>query len=149
MRETLPIHGQLDHRCNGPDPIPVLVHVLCFALDEPVETGDAAGWFTVTPDVGGARLRRIAASVYEAGASDLEVQIHNLETTDDQLASPCVVPAGLTDSFATLFETIDTGSPPANLAPVGTRYRIDVDADGGCSGLVVHLEFGPEIIRLT
>lgn len=152
MRASIPLHGLTDHRANGPDPIAVLIHLLCFREDVAGTTGDDARRFTVTPDLGGAVLRSANASHAEDGGSDTEIQIHNIDTGDDLLTDLIVIDAGDTNSWISSSPSrVDqSGAPAVNRVSLGDRLRVDVDAWGsGALGLVVHLEFGPPIIRLS
>ena len=59
MRAVIPIHGKESHRANGPDPIPVLVHLKIFDDLTAAAAGDDARRFVVTDDLGGTRLRSV------------------------------------------------------------------------------------------
>lgn len=148
----LPAHGKESHRCNGPDPIPVLVHVKIFSDITAVATGDDARRFVVTDDLGGTSLRSVHATVTTTGSSATTVQIHNITTADDLLTVKTTIDSGDTNSYdaATQHEIDDTGDPAINYITRGDVLRVDVDAAGtGAMGLEVLLEFGPNVVRLT
>jgi hypothetical protein len=152
VRAVLPTHGKDHHRCNGPDPIPVLVHLKVFPDLEPVEAGDDARRFVVTDDLGGTYIRSVHATVTEAGSSVTTVQLHNLTNTDDLLSTTTNIDSGDTNSYdaATQHVVIQTGDPPINYITRGDVLRVDVDAAGtGAEGLEVLIEFGPDLIRIT
>lgn len=152
MRAVLPAHGKEAHRCNGPDPIPVLVHLRIFSDTTAVATGNDARRFVVTDDLGGTRLRSAHATLTTAGSSTTTVQVHNLTNADDLLSTLTTIDSGDTTSYdaATPHEVDDTGTPPVNLMSRGDVLRVDVDAAGtGAMGLEVLLEFGPNVVRLT
>ena len=71
MRAVLPAHGKEAHRCNGPDPIPVLVHLKIFTDITAVAAGDDARRFVVTDDLGGTRLRSVHATVTTVGSGEI------------------------------------------------------------------------------
>lgn len=152
MRAVLPAHGKESHRCNGPDAIPVLVHLKVFADATAVATGDDARRFVVTDDLGGTFLRSAHATVTTTGSSGTTVQIHNLTTADDLLSTATTIDSGDTSSYdaATQHVVDDSGTPPVNYITRGDVLRVDVDAAGtGAKGLEVLLEFGPNTIRVT
>lgn len=153
MRAPLPVHGKNDHRANGPDPIPVLVHVKVFADDTVVTTGNDKRRFVVTDDLGATRIRSAHATVTTASSSGaVNVMVHNLTNTDDLLTTATTIDANETTSYtaATPHVVDDTGTPPVNLVQRGDVLRIDVDGAGtGAKGLEILLEFGPQLIRLT
>ena len=85
MRAILPAHGKVDHRCNGPDPIPVLVHLKIFSDTAAAAAGDDARRFVTTDDLGGTFLRSVHATVTTVGGSTTGIQIHNLTNADDAI----------------------------------------------------------------
>ena len=152
MRAVLPAHGKEAHRCNGPDPIPVLVHLKIFTDTTAVAAGDDARRFVVTDDLGGTRLRSVHASVTTVGSGATVVQVHNLTNADDLLSTRTTIDASETTSYtaATPHVVDTTGTPPINYITRGDVLRIDVDTAGsGAKGLEVLLEFGPNVIRVT
>ena len=148
MKSVTPQHGD-DHRANGPNPQGVLLHVPVFAETKAVTTGNGKRTFTITPDLGGTHVRAVWAVVYGAPSSDLEVMLHNLTEGNDVLVSPVVVGSGDLDSYETPAEIDTSGDPPTNRVSRGDKLRVDVDDDGGATGLELQIEFGPAIIRLT
>lgn len=152
MRAVLPAHGKEAHRCNGPDAIPVLVHLKIFTDATTVAVGDDARRFVVTDDLGGTRLRSVHATVTTVGSSATIVQVHNLTNTDDLLSTRTTIDASETSSYtaATPHVVNATGTPPVNFITRGDVLRIDVDSAGtGAKGLEVLLEFGPNVVRVT
>lgn len=152
MRAVLPVHGKDAHRCNGPDPIPVLVHLKVFSDTTAVAAGNDARRFVVTDDLGGTFLRSAHATVTTAGSSATTVQIHNLTNTDDLLTTVTTIDSGDTTSYdATTPHVVDdSGDPQVNYITRGDVLRVDVDSAGtGAMGLEVLLEFGPNKIRVT
>lgn len=152
MRLVLPRHGKDAHRCNGPDPIPVLIHLKVFADDTAVSTGDDARRFVVTDDLGGTFLRSAHATVSTDGSSSTEIQVHNVTTGDDLLSTTTTIDSGDTTSYdaATPHVVDATGDPQTNYITRGDVLRVDVDAAGtGAKGLEVLLEFGPDKIAVT
>lgn len=152
MRAVLPRHGKDDHRANGPDPIPVLVHLKVVADTTAVVSGDDKRRFVVTDDLGGTRLRSVHATLTTAGSSSTLVQVHNLTTGDDLLSTRTSITSGFTTSYDSASQHVvnDTGTPPVNYITRGDVLRIDVDLAGtGAQGLEVLLEFGPNLVRLT
>lgn len=152
MRAVLPAHGKDHHRCNGPDPIPVLVHLKVFADTTAVTTGNDARRFVVTDDLGGTFLRSAHATVTTVGSSATTVMVHNLTNTDDLLSTATTIDSGDTNSYdaATPHVVDDSGDPQVNYITRGDILRIDVDTAGtGAKGLEVLLEFGPNLIRVT
>ena len=152
MRAVLPAHGKEAHRCNGPDPIPVLVHLKIFTDTTAVTTGDDKRRFVVTDDLGGTRLRSVHATVTTVGSGTTTVQVHNLTNADDVLSTRTTIDASETTSYTAAARHVvdDTGTPPVNFITRGDVLRIDVDtAGGGAKGLEVLLEFGPRLVRLT
>ena len=152
MRAVLPAHGKEAHRCNGPDPIPVLVHLKIFTDTTAVAAGDDARRFVVTDDLGGTRLRSVHASVTTVGSGATVVQVHNLTNADDLLSTRTTIDASETTSYtaATPHVVNTTGTPPINYITRGDVLRIDVDTAGsGAKGLEVLLEFGPNVILVT
>lgn len=150
-RAVLPTHGKEAHRCNGPDPIPVLVHLKVFADGTAASSGDDAKRFTVTDDLGGTYLRSAHATVTEAGTGATEVQVFNITTADDLLTTTTTIDAGDSTSYssATPHAVDDTGAPQVNFITRGDVLRIDVDTGSDATGLEVLLEFGPNKIRVT
>jgi hypothetical protein len=152
VRAVLPAHGKEAHRCNGPDPIPVLVHLKIFTDTTAVTTGDDARRFVVTDDLGGTRLRSVHATVTTVGSGTTTVQVHNLTNADDLLTTRTTIDASETNSYsaATPHVVNDSGTPPTNYITRGDVLRIDVDTAGsGSKGLEVLLEFGPNVVNLT
>lgn len=152
MRAVLPAHGQRDHRANGTDPIPVLVHLKVFPDDELLVVGNDARRFVVTDDLGGTFLRSAHATVTTVGSSTTTIQVHNFTNTDDVLSTVTTIDSGETTSYtaATPHVVDQSGTPPVNYITRGDVLRIDVDAAGtGAKGLEVLLEFGPDLIRVT
>lgn len=150
MKAVLPAHGKEAHRCNGPDPIPVLVHLKIFADTTAVAAGDDARRFVVTDDLGGTYLRSAHATVTTVGSSATTVQIHNLTNTDDILSTVITIDSGDTNSYDSASPHVvdDSGSPQINYITRGDVLRIDVDSAGtGAKGLEALLEFGPNVIR--
>lgn len=152
MRAVLPAHGKDAHRCNGPDPIPVLVHLKIFTDTTAVAAGNDARRFVITDDLGGTYLRSANATVTTVGSSATTVQVHNLTNTDDLLDTVITIDSGDTNSYdsATPHVVDDSGDPQINYITRGDVLRIDVDSAGtGAMGLEVLLEFGPNLVRLT
>jgi hypothetical protein len=153
VRAVLPAHGKDAHRCNGPDPIPVLVHLKIFVDTDTVTTGDDKRRFVVTDDLGGTSLRSVHATITTVSSSGVvTVQIHNLTNTDDLLTTKTTIDASETTSYsaATPHVVDDTGTPPVNFITRGDVLRVDVDTAGtGAKGLEVLLEFGPRVVRVT
>lgn len=151
MRAVLPAHGRDGHRANGPDPIPVLVHLKVFSDTTPAAAGNDAKRFTVTDDLGGTYLRSVHATVTGAGSDYTEVQIHNLTTGDDLLTATTFIDPGDTTSYTTAGPHVmdDSGDPPVNYISRGDVLRVDVDSGSDATGLEVLLEFGPQIIKVT
>lgn len=152
MRAVLPTHGKDAHRCNGPDPIPVLVHVKVFDDSTAVSAGDDKRRLVVTDDLGGTFLRSAHATVTTSGSSATEIQVHNITNSDDLLSTTTTIDSGDTSSYdATTPHVVDaTGDPQTNYITRGDVLRVDVDTAGtGAKGLEVLLEFGPNRIDLT
>ena len=152
MKAVLAVHGKETHRCNGPDPIPVLVHLKIVGDTVAVAAGDNARRFVVTDDLGGTSLRSVHATLTTVGSSVTTVQVHNLTTIHDLLSVVTTIDASETTSYtaAAPHEVDDSGDPPINYVNRGNVLRVDVDTAGaGAKGLEVLLEFGPNIVRLT
>jgi hypothetical protein len=152
VRAVLPVHGKIAHRANGPDPIPVLVHLKIFSDTTAVATGNDARRFVVTDDLGGTYLRSAHATLTTVGSSGTTVMVHNLTNADDLLSTATTIDSSETTSYtaATPHVVDDTGAPPVNYIARGDVLRVDVDAAGtGAKGLEVLLEFGPNLIKLT
>lgn len=152
-RDVIRLHGQRRHRANGPDPIPVLVHLKIVSDTTTVTTGDDKRRFVVTDDLGGTRLRSAHATVTTVSSSGVvTVQVHNLTNADDLLTTKTTIDANERTSYtAATPHALDTsGTPPTNRVSRGDVLRIDVDTAGtGAKGLEVLLEFGPPILKLT
>ena len=151
-RFVLPAHGKDGHRCNGPDPIPVLIHLPIVSDTASVVAGDDARRYTTTDDLGGTFIRSVHATLTTSGSSATVIQVHNITTGDDLLATATTIDSGDTSSYpsATPHVVDDTGDPQVNFVTRGDVFRVDVDSAGtGAKGLVVLLEFGPNIVKLT
>lgn len=152
MKTVLPAHGKNDHRCNGPDPIPVLLHVKTFADTATVVTGNDARRVAITDDLGGTSLRSAQAYVTTVSSSGaLTIMVRNVTEAQDMLSTAITIDASEFTSYTAAQSVPDaTGTPPLNYVSRGDIIAIDVDAAGtGAKGLEVLLEFGPSIIRLT
>jgi hypothetical protein len=151
MRAVLPQHGKIDHRCNGPDPIPVLVHLKIFSDTTAAAAGDDARRFVTTDDLGGTFLRSVHATVTTVGGGATVIQIHNLTNTDDLMTTRTTIDTGDTNSYdsATPHVMDDSGTPPINYITRGDVLRVDVDTGSSAMGLEVLLEFGPRVVHFT
>ena len=160
MRAVLPTHGREAHRCNGPDPIPVLVHLKIFDDSTAASAGNDARRFVVTDDLGGTSLRSAHFTVTtESTSGTLQLQVANLTAgTLDLLSTPTRIDAGESSSYthgtAHVIATADAafggGTFPTNYMTRGDVLRVDVDAAGtGAKGLEALLEFGPPILKIT
>ena len=153
MRNAPQMHAQ-DHRANSADPLPVLLHVTAFHDTETVVVGNAARKFTITDDLGGTFLRSAHGYVTTRSTSgSVTVQIRNVTQTDtDMLMVEVTIPA-LTDTSydAPIPSRVDIrGTPPANYVLRSDMLAVDVDTAGtGAKGLVMLLEFGPQLILPT
>lgn len=141
-RAVLPIHGAGHHRANGPDPIPVLIHL-------PMPSTSRR--FVVTDDLGGTFLRSVHATVSTSGSGATTVEVENETNGDPLLLVDTTIDAGDTTSYsATVPHEIDgTGTPPVNLCSRGDVLLVEVTLGTGAADLTVLLEFGPRTIRLT
>jgi hypothetical protein len=140
------IHARA-HRCNGPDGIPVLVHVKVFSDTTAAASGNDKRRFVVTDDLGGTYLRSVNITVTDVGSSSTGVMIHNLTNADDVLSTLTTIDTGDTTSY-------DSASPhvvdlTVNRCARGDVLRIDVDDGSTAKGLEVLLEFGPQLVKLT
>lgn len=145
-------HGQRDHRCNGPDPIPVLVHIKLYSDSDPATAADNVRRFTVTDDLGGTYIRSIHISVTEAASGDIVLQAQNLTTAETSiLIGPATIDAGDTSSYSaspgTYHEVKRSGTPQANYVSRGDVLQFDVTTGSDGLGLEVLVEFGPDIMR--
>ena len=144
MRMVLPAHGKEAHRCNGPDPIPVLIHL-------PVPTTSRR--FVVTDDLGGTFLRSIHATLSTPGGSTTTVEaVKDPDgTADNLLVTDVTIDSGDTTSYdaATPHEMDDTGAPQINYMLRGDVIEVTATMGSGATDLVVLLEFGPRVVRLT
>ena len=146
MREILPVHGQRDHRCNGPDPIPVLIHLA-------ISTTLLVRRFVVTDDLGGTFLRSVHASVSTPGSGTSTFVVVKdpdgtpvpLQTTDTTIDS------SETTSYtaATPHVMDDSGTPAENYMLQGDVIEVTVTLGSGADDPTALLLFGPNIIRLT
>lgn len=136
------MHGRTDHRANGPDPIPVLIHL-------PV-TGTTRR-FVVTDDLGGTYLRSVHATVHTDGSTDTEVDVENLTNGDPLLVTLTTIDAGDTTSYSSSaqHEVDDSGTPPINYVQRGDVLEVTVTKGTGAAGVEVLLEFGPRLIRVS
>lgn len=142
MRDVLPAHGKTDHRCNGPDPIPVLIHL-------PVP--GATRRYVVTDDCGGTFLRSVHATVSTAGSTATTVDVENITNTDPVMVTPTTIDSGDTTSWdaATPHEMDDSGDPPTNYVLRGDVLEVTATKGTGAADLTVLLEFGPRTVRVT
>ena len=142
MRAVLPTHGKEAHRCNGPDPIPVLIHL-------PMPT--AARKFVITDDLGGTFLRSVHATVSTAGSTATTVDVENVTNADPLLTTAVTIDATETTSYtAAVPHVMDTsGSPPLNYCLRGDVLEVTATKGTGAADLTVLLEFGPRVVRLT
>ena len=147
MSRAIRLHGKIDHRANGPDPIPVLVHLKVFSDATAAATGDNAKRFVVTDDLGAAYIRSIHATVTEPGSGDTVIQVHNLTTGDDLLSTPITIEAGDTNSYDSPAQPVVDDT--VNLVIRGDVLRVDVTTGSDALGLEVLPEFGPDIIRVS
>jgi len=139
---VLPAHGKDAHRCNGPDPIPVLIHL-------PMPS--ATRRFVVTDDLGGTFLRSVHATLSTAGSGDTTVDVENVTNTDPLMLTPTTVDAGDTSSWPSVapHEMDDTGDPPTNYVLRGDVLEVTATMGTGAADLTALLEFGPRTVRLT
>lgn len=146
-RPVIVRHGE-DHRCNGPNPIPVRIH-----LPIPLfSVGDNKRRFVVDDDLGGTYLRAVHAKVHTVGSTTTTIQVHNVTRSIDVLLVKTTIDASETTSFtAAVDHKMDTsGTPAKNYCALGDVLRVDIDGKGtGANGLEVTLDFGPQIQRLT
>ena len=151
MRAVLGEHGAHHHRCNGPDPIPVLVHLKVFSDRRATTGGDDAKRFVITDDLGGTYLRSAHATVTEAGTGNTVIQVHNITTADDLLTTKTTIDSGDTNSYdaVTQHAVDDSGDPQVNYLTRGDVLRIDIDTGSDATGLEVLLEFGPTRILVS
>lgn len=138
----MPAHGKDQHRCNGPDPIPVLIH-----LPMPTTTRR----YVVTDDCGGTYLRSVHATLSTEGSSDTEVDVENITNSDPLMATPTTIDSGDTTSYssATPHEMEETGTPATNFVLRGDVLEITASMGTGADDLTVLLEFGPRVVRVT
>lgn len=143
MRAVLPAHGKDHHRCNGPDPIPVLIHLAI------PTTGTRR--FVITDDLGGTYLRSAHASLGVSGGSTTTIEIENETTTDNLLVTDTTIDSGDTTSYTagTPHEIDDSGDPQVNYISRGDVLLVTATFGSGASELTALLEFGPNMIRLT
>lgn len=149
MRAVLPAHGKDGHRANGPDPIPVLIHVPVCG-DEVTVTDTMTRAFRITPDIGGAYLRSVAAHLVTAGSGDVVITVKKGPGLDSMLSDNLTVDSGDTDSYES--------ASPASIHPTESRQQVSrgdlitvavASAGSGAEGLEVVLEFGPKLIKVT
>jgi hypothetical protein len=142
VRAVLPAHGKVAHRCNGPDPIPVLIHL-------PVPA--ASRKFVVTDDLGGTFVRSVHATVSTAGSSATTVEVENLTNADPILSTATTIDSGDTTSYdaATPHVVDGTGTPPINYVLRGDVLEVTATKGSGATDLVVLLEFGPHVVKVT
>lgn len=144
MRAVLPAHGRDAHRANGPDPIPVLIH-----LSVPSTTRR----FVVTDDLGGTFLRSVNATLSTAGSGGTTVSVVRDPDGDDDsvLSTDTTIDSGDTTSWdATVPHVVDdTGTPPLNYCERGLVLEVTATMGSGADDLTVLLEFGPRLIKVT
>lgn len=135
------IHARV-HRANGPDGIPVLIH-----LPVPATTRR----FVVTDDLGGTYVRSIHAAVSEAGSSASTVEAQNVTNADNLLTTDTTIDSGETTSYtAAAPHVVDrSGTPAVNRVLRGDVLEFTVALGTGADDLVVLIEFGPQLVTLT
>lgn len=148
-RQVIPIHGHRQHRANGPDSIPVLLHKKVFGDAVAVATSGGEFYVTVTDDLGGTYLRSAHAALTVAGGA-VAIQVHNVTEAVDMLSTGITIDSGESTSYTAATEPVvdTTGTPPNNYVSRADLLRIDVDTASG-TGLELLLEFGPQIQRVT
>lgn len=149
MRAVIPAHGKDGHRANGPDPIPVLMHVPVCG-DEVAVTTAMTRKFRITPDLGGTYLRSVGAHLVTAGSGDTEIMVRKGPFLDSMLSDNLIIDSGDTDSYES--------AAPFSLFATDSYQRVDrgdlitvslITVGVGAEGLEVVLEFGPKLITLT
>lgn len=157
---TAPGYHYRTHRCNGPDGIPVLVHVKIFPDNRVVTTGDDKRRFVVTDDLGGTRLRSAHfTTTTESTSGTILCQVANLSAgTLDLLSTRTSIDANESSSYTAatphVVGTADAvfhgGTFPTNYITRGDILRFDVDAAGtNAKGLEALLEFGPPLLDFS
>ena len=141
-RAVLPAHGAVHHRANGPDPIPVLIHL-------PVP--DTTRMFVVTDDLGGTYVRSVHATVSTDGSSATTVEVQNVTNADNILATDTTIDSSDTTSYSSATpHVMDTsGTPPVNQVLRGDVLEVTVTLGTGAEDCTVLLEFGSQIVRVT
>jgi hypothetical protein len=129
----------------------VLVHLKVFSDTDAAAAGNDAKRFTVTDDLGGTFLRSAHATLTTDASSATEIQVHNITTGDDLLATTTTIDTGSTTSYdsATPHVVDRTGDPQVNFITRGDVLRVDVADGSDGMGLEVLLEFGPDRIPVT
>lgn len=144
MRAVLPAGAAARHRANGPDPIPVLIHL-------PVP--GASRRFVVTDDLGGTYLRSVHATLSTTGSSATTITVVKDPdgAADPMQTTDTTVDSGETTSYtAATPHVMDTsGTPAANYVERGDVIEFSAAKGTGAADLVVLAEFGPNIIRKT
>ena len=112
---------------------------IIFTSTEAVTTGDdAAGFFLPVPDdLDELKLIEAHASVYTAGGSAVTIQIRNVTQAVDMLTTPITIDAGEDNSYTAA--TPPVINPTVSELAAGDILVVDVDTDGGATGLVVIL----------
>lgn len=135
------IHAR-GHRANGPDAIPVLIHI-------PVSGSSRR--FVVTDDLGGTYVRSVHATVSTSGSSASTIAAENVTNTDPLLTTDTTIDSGETSSYtaATPHVVDRSGTPAVNRVLRGDVLEVTVTLGTGASDLTVLLEFGPQLVKAT
>lgn len=144
MRAVLPAGANSRYRCNGPDPIHVLIHL-------PVPA--ATRRFVVTDDLGGTFLRSVHATISTAGSSASTITaVKDPDGTNDPLlTTDTTIDSGDTTSYDADTQHVvdDSGDPQVNYMERGDVIEVTVTSGTGADDPVVLLEFGPNKIPLS
>lgn len=120
-------------------------------FDPPVEAGDGAFYWAIQEDIGWPKLVLLHAQAYVSTVSsggDIVVQIHNVTTAVDMLATRITIDAGDFTSYQSATPSVPdySGTPPNNEVSTGDLLRIDVDSAGtAAKGLGVMVRFADRL----
>lgn len=143
-RAVLPAHGRDQHRCNGPDGIPVLIHLA-------ISTDLGERRFVATDDLGGTYIRSVHATLGVPGSTATTVAVENETNADDLLTTDVTIDSSETSSYdaATQHVVDRSGDPQVNYVQRGDVFHVTATLGTGADELTVLLEFGPDKISLT
>lgn len=107
--------------------------------------------FVVTDDLGGTFIRSVHATVSTAGTSATTVDVENITNADPILTTVTTIDSGDTTSYdaATPHVVDGTGTPPINYVVRGDVLEVTGTKGTGAADLVVLLEFGPHVVKVT